>query len=199
MVQKKSKRALITALSILIVLLAVVGSIAVIKAVNPAKNDPYTQQTSNEADSDASTDTEDTSATTPPAGDTGNNSTSPSTVDPATVSTIDIVPMNIVASYTKGVGAFEYEVLRRPNGTRYVEFSSPELVGTKCTNDKGVFVSILESPAADETATLAKTSTVDGTSYGLSLAAATCTSNAELLKKYQAAFSDPFSLLKKLN
>ena len=199
MVQKKGKRALITALSILIVLLAVVGTIVIIKAVNPGKSDPYTQQTANQNDSDNTADTGDGAVTNPPADDTDESNTTVPTIDPATVSTIDIVPMNIVASYSKGVGAFEYEVLRRPNGTRYVEFSSPALVGTKCTDDKGTFVSILESPAADETATLAKTTVASGTTFGLSLAAATCTSNVDLLKNYQAAFSDPFSLLKKLN
>ncbi len=198
MVQKKGKRALLTALSIFVVLLAVVGTIAIIKALNPGTNDPYATQTTNESTDDTPTDTTDSPSTTPlPDDDDDGTSDTEPAIDPATVATIDVTPMSLSVSYTKGVGGFEYEVLRRPNGTRYVEFSSPELVGTKCTNDKGVFASILESPASEETATLAKTTTVGGMTYGLSLAAVTCTSNETLLKNYQNAFSTPFSLLKK--
>lgn len=199
MAQKKGKQALLTAVSIFVVLLAVVGTIAIIKALNPGTNDPYVQQTTNQSTEDTPTETDEADSPATPSVPDENNSANDSepAIDPATLATIDVTPMALTVSYTKGVGGFEYEVLRRPNGTRYVEFSSPELVGTKCTNDKGVFASILESPASEEIATLAKTTTVGGMTYGLSLAAATCTSNATLLKDFQNAFSTPFSLLKK--
>jgi hypothetical protein len=199
MVHKKGKRALLTAVSILVVLLAIVGTIVIIKALNPGTNDPYAQQTTNKSTDDTPTDQPDSPSTTPLPDDADGTSSTEPAIDPATVATIDVTPMSLTVSYTKGVGGFEYEVLRRPNGTRYVEFSSPELVGTKCTNDKGVFASILESPASEEAVTLAKTTKVGGMTYGLSLAAVTCTSNEALLKNYQKAFSTAFSLIKKTN
>jgi hypothetical protein len=105
--------------------------------------------------------------------------------------------MQITVSYVKVNAGFEYYVMRTASGTQYVEFSSPELVGTKCTDDKGVFASIIESPSTNESTTLSKTTTVDDTKYGLSLADATCTKDPELLKQFQSSFSDAFSLLKR--
>jgi len=89
--------------------------------------------------------------------------------------------------------------MRTADSTEYVDFSAPELVGTKCTDDKGVFVSIIQNPSTDEgSATISKTVTVGEDSYGLSLASETCTSDVELLKQYQTSFSDAFTLLKSL-
>ncbi len=193
MVQKKGKRAVLTSVVILGVLLAVIGGIALVRALGPHSSDPYIQNDSTESTDEQSSD----SGSVPAVPNEEEGDETAPAIDPASVSTIDITPMTITVSYTKGVGSFEYEVLRRPNGTRYVEFSSPSLVGTKCTDDKGTFASILESPSAEEVATLAKTTTVDGQQYGLSLASGACTSDEAALKKFQAAFSDPFSLLKR--
>ena len=106
--------------------------------------------------------------------------------------------MSITVSYVKGVGGFEFEVHRTPSGTQYVDFKSSDLVGTKCTDDEGIFATILESPGSDEQATLTKTIKLDGTTYGLSLAATTCTSDTTKLSAYQQSFNDAFSLLKKM-
>ena len=121
-----------------------------------------------------------------------------STIDPATTSTVEIEPMDIVVSYVKGVGGFDYEVMRSPGGTKYVQFSASKLSGTKCTDDAGVFASIIEKPSPDEKATLVKTTTVNTVEYGLSLVDETCTIDVQLLKQYQASFNDAFSLLKNL-
>lgn len=207
MAQKKGKRTLVTTVSILVVLLVAIGTVALVKLVNPGKQDPYLQQeTSSTSDNstDSDTNTSDTSqnqtdetadADTSVSGDTEEQST----LDPATVSTLDITPMSITVSYVKGIGGFEYEVLRANNGTRYVEFRSASLVGTKCTNDAGTFASIIANPTESERTALTKTTTVDGTLYGLSLADVTCTSDAGQLQKYQKSFSDAFSLLKKID
>lgn len=120
-------------------------------------------------------------------------------IDPATLATIDIEPASLTVSYVKGVGGFEYEVLRLSEGRRSVELRNADLVGTKCDQDTGVFVSIVQSPNESEQATIEKTTKVDGVTYGLSIASPTCTDEPELLKKYQDAFTKPFSLLKKLN
>lgn len=203
MVQKKGRRTLVTTLSILAVLLVAIGTVALIRVLSPGKQDPYVQpETSNTSDSSNSSDG---TAANPDEGDTpvssdgaGQSGQEPA-LDPATVATIDIVPMTITVSYVKGIGGFEYEVLRANNGTRYVEFRSSRLVGTKCTNDAGTFASILANPTESERTTLAKTTTVDGVVYGLSLADTTCTSDAEKLQAYQKSFSDAFSLLKKID
>lgn len=119
-------------------------------------------------------------------------------IDPALVGSLSIPPAGLAVSYMKGVGGFEYEVLRAEGGRRYVELRNNELVGSRCDKDEGVFASIIESPSESEQATLAKTTDVDGVKYGLSLALPTCTDNEPLLKSYQDAFSRPFGLLKKL-
>jgi hypothetical protein len=89
----------------------------------------------------------------------------------------------------KGVGGFEYEVLRAEGGRKYIELRNSELIGSKCDNDAGAFASIIETPSESEQGTLAKTTVVDGVKYGLSLALPTCTNNESLLKSYQDAFS----------
>lgn len=117
--------------------------------------------------------------------------------DPATLTSVKVEPMDIEVFYTKGTPGFEFAVKRTASGTKYVEFSSPDLVGTKCTNDEGVFVTIVESPSAEEDqATIAEKTTVGDTVYGLSLNDSTCTSDPDLLKTYQSAFKNGFSSLK---
>lgn len=191
------KRTLVTTLSVLAVLLLVIGGIALIRL--GAKKDPYTQpETSNTNESSQTIQTPDETSSAGSTDAPNAQSDNQATLDPATVSTVDIAPMSITVSYVKGVGAFEYEVLRAQNGTRYVEFRSSSLVGTKCTNDMGTFASIIANPSDAESAALSSTTTVDGVKYGLSLADATCTSDSAALQKYQQSFSTAFSLLKKL-
>lgn len=193
---------MIVAGSILGVLLVAIGVVALLRAVAPAEQNPYViepessqteaqneSQSTNESDEEESQDaTQDQAASKPET-----------TIDPATVNTVDIAPMALTVSYVKGVGGFEYEVLRASNGTRYVEFRSPDLVSSKCTNDNGTFASIIASPTENENTDLAATTEVEGEKYGLSLAGATCASDTTLLQKYQKSFSDAFSLLKKMN
>lgn len=206
MVRKKDKRKLIIALSVLGVLLVAIATVAIIKAVNSNSADISSTQESDRTSSasdtaqqqEANTNETDTAQNGDSQATTPDTEEAP-TIDPATVNTIDIPPMEITVSYVKGAGGFEYEVLRTPNGSQYVEFRSPELVGTKCTDDQGTFASILENPSSGEGSTIAKSVTVDDTQYGLSLSAANCTSDAAKLQKYQQSFNDAFSLLKKLN
>lgn len=189
MVQKKARKNLIATLVVVGALVLIVAIVAVVKAMSssepPASTETTKQETPEITDESETTDT--------PTGEPLEP-----TIDPATVTTVAIEPLSITVSYLKGVGGFDFEVLRSANGTKYVQFSSARLTGTKCTDDKGQFASIIENPSADEAATLAKTTTVDGTAYGLSLADATCTTDSELLKQYQDAFSGAFSLLKKM-
>jgi len=202
MVQKKGRRTWITALAVLLILLAVIGTIALIRGLNSGKADPYAQNGDSSSTNSSDNDTQKQETNTDTQKDTDtkkDDSGSEPALDPSTVSTIDIAPMEITVSYVKGTGGFQYEVLRTSNGTRYVEFRSADLVGTKCTNDVGTFASILANPTDTESATLTKTTTVDGVKYGLSLEGSTCTSNQEKLQAYQKSFSDAFSLLKKMN
>mgnify|MGYP003582209510 CR=1 FL=1 len=197
--KKGNRKKLVTALSILVLLLVVIGTITLIKVVGSGKNDPYTQQSeSNQTDESSNDDSSKNDESDSEAEAPQNQTPEESQIDPATVSTVDITPMEITVSYVKGIGGFEYEVLRAANGTRYVEFRSPTFIGTKCTNDAGTFVSIIASPTESESTGLAKTTMVDGTKYGLALADASCTGKPEELQKYQKSFSDAFSLLKKI-
>lgn len=158
------------------------------KATSPSPSTAVVENSESDKNTPSSPDT-----STKPTG-----STQPAAaLDPATVGTIDIQPLSLTVSYVKGIEGFEYTVKRSSGGTQYVEFMSPQLVGTKCTDDTGTFASIIESPDTNEASTITATQTVDGTKYGLSLSDTTCTGNEELLKQYQASFRDAFSLLKK--
>ncbi len=199
MVRIKSKRTLVTIL-VVIAIAVLVGVIAIVSSLSGNSSDPYTQSNS---DQTTETPSSDAPATDTPIdsddGDTPVSSTpTTSSLDPETVSTVVIEPMAVTVSYVKGIGGFEYGVLLTPDGTQYVEFSSAELKGGKCTNDQGAFASIIKEPGSDEASTITQKTTVDGKVYGLSLAAASCTSNPDLLAKYQKSFSDAFSLLKKI-
>lgn len=201
MVQKRGKRTLVTALAVLLVLLVAIATIALIQLNGHKKTDPYVSQDSTSTTDSVKDATEQPSkdeTETPKPESATQSDTSPQ-LDPATVATVDIAPMSVTVSYVKGAGSFEYEVMRTANGTRYVVFNSTELAGTKCTNDKGTFATILASPNDNESSTLTKTTVVDGTTYGLSLESSTCTSNADKLQTYQKSFSDAFGLLKKMN
>lgn len=120
-------------------------------------------------------------------------------IDPSTVSRIDVEPLSLSVAYIRGVPGFGFSVERTASGTRYVAFSSESLIGTKCTDDEGIFASIIVAPTADEAPTITATETVDGTSYGLSLPDDTCTADTALFAQYQAAFRDAFSLLQRLS
>jgi len=199
MVKNKGKRSLIIAISIAGILLIAIIVAIVLRSLGASSSDPYVENggtTNTTEQSTATPDENNASDSTVPETET---TTPESTVDPATLTFVDIVPMSISVGYVKGVGGFEYEILRAQNGTRYVQFSSPELVGTKCTNDAGVFASVLASPTEAESSTLAKTVKVEDITYGLSLAGSTCASDTAKLQQYQKAFRDGFSSLKKLN
>jgi hypothetical protein len=197
MVQMIGRKKLIAAVSVIVALVLIISVFAIAKTLLLSKSADSSETSSKDAPSTSDEDNDTNAPVSPSPDTTVPEVATESPVDPSTVATVDIEPVTLTVSYSKGVGGFDFEVLRTPSGTRYVQFSSPKLVGTKCTDDKGAFASIIEKPTADESTTLAKTTTVDGTAYGLSLAESTCTSNSDLLKQYQDAFSKPFSLLKK--
>jgi|GEM_PF-1088016 len=121
------------------------------------------------------------------------------TVDPANLSFVDIEPLGIAVAYTEGTPGFEFTIKRTANQTQYIEFTSPDLVGTKCTDDDGLIVSIIKDPSSSEDrATIDQTVTVGDDTYGISLASNSCTKNAELLDRYQRAFIEGFPSLKLL-
>ncbi len=192
---------MIIAAAILGVLLVAIGTVALIRSLNPQSNDPYVQENSSgsvPADDDANT--QDTANENSTDSDQTKPSTETATLDPSTISTIDIAPMTITVSYVKGVGALEFQVLRTPSGTQYVEFRSTELIGTKCTDDAGAFASIIQNPSSTESnSTVSQTVDLDATKYGLALSGTNCTPNVALLEQYQQSFSKAFSLLKKTN
>lgn len=203
MVQRKDRKKWVIVAAIVGVLVVALATVTLIRALNPKSGDPYVQNdTSGAVSSDDGVSNQDVNAPTENSTDTAQTkpATDASTLDPATVSTIDIAPMFITVSYVKGLGAFEFRVLRTPSGTQYVEFTSPELIGTKCTDDKGAFVSIIQNPSSSESnSTVSQTVDIDTTKYGLALSGTNCTANVERLEQYQQSFAKAFSLLKKTN
>lgn len=189
---------MIIAAAILGVLLVAIGTVTLIRVLNPPSEDPYVQDTpSGSVSNDDGVNTQ-APALSDTSADTGTKPVDTPALDPNTVSTIDITPMTITVSYVKGVGAFEYQVLRTPSGTQYVEFRSAELIGTKCTDDAGAFASIIQNPSSAETnSTVSQTVDLESTKYGLALSGTNCTSNLESLEQYQQSFGKAFSLLKK--
>ena len=178
--------------------LVIVGVVVTIFALsrigtdNNAANDPYIQREENDATESLPQDDglgELSDAGTEPASPAEN-------LDPESVSSVAIEPLGIVVSYVKGIAGFEYAIYRTNDGTQYVEFMSAELAGTKCTDDAGVFATILKNPPAEtDAATAELEKQLDGDTYALSLPDDTCTSDEALFAQYQAAFRDAFGLL----
>lgn len=193
MAKDQSKKGLIVSTVVLsLVLLAVIGFVAF---QNLNKKD--TVETTNQTPSTSTPD--DTANSTVKEDPVEKDRGSIQEVDESTLSSIDIEPLAITVFYTKGVPGFEYTVERTSDQTEYVQFTSPELVGTKCTDDKGAFASIVKNPtSAEDKTTIKETRTVGSSSYGLSLTAKNCTKDEALLEKYQTAFTNGFSRLKEL-
>lgn len=191
MARIRSKRGLIVAIVVLAVVLLFVGAVALTKKTNQPAATPSTN-TSKDAtatkNTATETDTTDTSAAT---------TTQPS-VDPASLKSLDIQPLGVTVFYSKGTPGFEFTVLKTADQTQYVQFTSTDLVGAKCTNDQGAFASIIKNPSTSETQTTSQTVTVGSDTYGLSLASASCTANPDLLAQYQTGFKNGFSSLKAL-
>lgn len=187
MAKGQGKKGIIVTIIVLGLALLTVGTIVLLQNINsqPEADLPTTTApTKNETPTD----------TAPP--ETPNDESVAPAVDPSTLTSIDIEPLMIRVFYTKGIGGFEFAVKRTTDGTRYVEFSSQELMGTKCTDDTGVFASIIESPASPEDkTTISQTVVVDGVTYGLSLAGKNCTADLVLFDKYQTGFTNGFSAL----
>lgn len=121
------------------------------------------------------------------------------TIDESTVSYVAVEPLAVEVAYVKGVPGFEFSIERTQSGLSYVDFSSPDVAGTKCTDDEGVFASVIENPQSDgDRATVTTTKKVGDTSYGLSLPENTCTDDPELFAQYQQSFKDAFGLLRAL-
>lgn len=189
MTKAQNKTRLIITTIVLLIALVAAGTVGILVRNN---NVPAAETTQTETDS--------TTDTTDSEDNTVDQVDSPAVeVDPSTLTSIDIEPMAIEVFYSKGIPGFEFQVKRAADGTKYVEFSSPDLVGTKCTNDTGVFVTIIEAPSSSEDqTTIDQKVTVGDVIYGLSLASQNCTSNLALLNEYQTAFSNGFSSLKVL-
>lgn len=185
----QGRKRLITTIIVLGLTVLIVGGVVVWQSLNQPEPAPAESSTDSSQQQDAPLEEA-------PAAEA--DETSLPAVDPSTLASIDIEPLEITVFYTKGTGAFEFEVLRASDGTRYVEFSNAGLVGTKCSDDNGVFATIIESPASsDDSSIISDTVEVDGTIYGLSLATDTCTADPALLDTYQSGFINGFSQLEK--
>jgi hypothetical protein len=186
----QGKRSLIVAIIVLVVVLLVVGAIVLAKKINQ----PSTTGTANTSKQGAPA--KDT--TTQTAATNQNSSTTNPVVDPNTLTSIDVAPLGVTIFYSKGTPGFEFSVLKTADQTQYAQFTSSNLVGTKCTDDQGAFASIVKNPSTNETQTISQTVKVGNNTYGLSLASTSCTGNAGLLAQYQTGFKNGFASLKAL-
>lgn len=192
MTQGKTGR--IVAIVTFIVVLLIIGGVILLDKANhhapvavtsdTSKNTPVTKDTKTE------TDITETDATS-------KEEKTPS-VDPATLNSIDVEPLGVKVFYSKGTPGFEFSVLRAADKTQYAQFTSSDLIGTKCTDDEGVFASIIQNPSENDAQTISQTVEVGDDTYGLSLASAGCTSNTELLTIYQDGFKNGFAHLSSL-
>jgi type III secretory pathway component EscV len=189
MVKIKSKRGLIVTIIVLAVVLLVVGAVVLTK-----KSSKPSADTSNQATTTKDTTTE-TDATDTDSSAT--NTTNP-VVDSDTLTSVDVAPLGVTVFYSKGTPGFEFTVLKTADQTQYAQFTSSDLVGTKCTNDQGEFASIIKDPSSSEAQTTSQTVKVGTDTYGLSLASTGCTSNSDLLAQYQTGFKNGFASLKAL-
>ncbi|HEY8886356.1 MAG TPA: hypothetical protein VIM31_02530 [Candidatus Microsaccharimonas sp.] len=193
MARIQGKRGLIVAIVVLGIVLLVVGAIVLTKKPNQSSTTPSTN-TSKDVTTAKDTTTE---TDTPESTATPTDATNP-TVDPATLTSIDIEPLSVTVFYSKGTPGFEFTVLKTADQTQYVEFTSSDLIGTKCTDDQGAFASIIKNPSTNEAQTTSQTIKVGSDTYGLSLASAGCTANSDLLAQYQTGFKNGFASLKAL-
>lgn len=194
MAKKRSKVGLIISILVLLATIVVVGIIV----FNQRDSDISDTSSTNISNNDVEENPDGSEIETPevpnqPEQPAGSN------VDPSQFAMVDVEPLNIRVAYEKTIPGFLFFIKRTDVGTRYVEFTYDKLKGDKCTNDEGLFMTIIENPSTPEDmSTLAKTTVVDGTTYGLTLASDTCTNDKALLQRYQAAFSDGFSLLESM-
>jgi hypothetical protein len=190
--QKGGKTGLIITIVVLALTLGIVSWIAFTGRQSPQQQETITEQdndTNNQQPEEVPTDQPEV---VPPE-------TESPTVNAEDFSSIAVEPLGVEVFYTKGLAGFEFEVKRTANSTQYAEFMSTELVGTKCTDDRGLFASIIKDPSSTEEATITLQTTVGDSDYGLSLASDACTADKKLLSSYQTAFKEGFSLLKAID
>ena len=185
----RSNKGLIITSIVLGFILVVVGGVVVAKQMNQSssKTTQVSHQDAPEKESIVKTNDTDSA--------TGTNPASP-VADPQSLTSVDIAPMGITVYYSKGTPGFEYTVLKTTDKTEYVQFTSADLAGTKCTNDEGAFASIIKNPSANETQTTSQTVKVGSDTYGLSLPSTGCATNLELFAQYQTGFKNGFSSMK---
>lgn len=194
MAKTQSKVGLSITIVVLVITLLIVGSIMLLRNNSKPDKTTTTTETSQakpETTKDGtSTETDDTDAS---------KATTPDAIDPETLTSVDVEPLGVTVFYSKGTPGFDFAVKRTADRTLYAEFTSSNLVGTKCTNDEGLIASIIKNPTSSEDqTTVSQTVKVGADTYGLSLAGKGCTSDAGLLTEYQAAFTNGFPSLKAL-
>lgn len=193
MARIQRKTGLIVAIVVLAVVLLVVAAVVLTKKTAPSTT-TNTTDTSKEVAPPKDTTTETDATETAP---TTTKTDSPA-VDPESLTSVAIEPLGITVFYSKGTPGFEFTVLKTADKTQYVQFTSSDLIGTKCTDDEGAFASIIKNPSENEAQTTSEIVKVGSDTYGLSLASPGCTSNGTLLTQYQSGFKNGFTSLKAL-
>jgi len=190
MAKTQGKKKLIVIVAVIVAILLVVGAIYA-KRQSQITNETSTTTTQAAVpETSVATETDDTDSKT--------ETSDVPAVDPETLSSIPIESLGVTVYYSKGTPGFEYMINRTADKTQYADFTSADLVGTKCTDDKGLFVSIIKNPATESQTSISETVKVGEDTYGLSLTGSSCTDDTDLLTQYQTGFKNGFSSLSAL-
>jgi len=185
------KKLIVTVIALAVVLLVIVG--IYVRAASMTESETSKEMTGS---SDTSVDT---TATKPEKTDEEKLTTDVAAVDPETLTSIAVEPLGVTVFYSKGTPGFDFQVNKAADGTQYADFTSNDLVGTKCTDDQGIFASIVKNPTAGgEDAFISEKVKIGENTYALTLSGAGCTNNTDLLNQYQAGFKAGFGNLSAL-
>lgn len=123
------------------------------------------------------------------------SSTKPTAPDPSTVKQLEIAQLNVTLDYSNTLPGMSYSIGRTSGGTTYVQLANDQLVGDKCTDDSGVFATILKDPSSTDSTTVSTTVKVGDDTYGLALPSDSCTGDKDLFDEYQTSMKQNFPFL----
>lgn len=157
---------------------------------HPKSSDQTTASSSNTSVSSKKTDAAKKTTDT----DTTKVST-PTAPDPSTIKQLEIAQLNVVLGYSNTLPGMSYSIGKTTAGTTYVQLANDQLIGDKCTDDEGVFATILKDPSSTDNTTVSTTVKVGNDTYGLALPSDACTADQDLFDQYQTSMKQNFPFL----
>jgi len=158
------------------------GSSDAISSASSSKKTATATQSNGQSDAPSTALASSTSQPTPP--------------DPSTIKQLHIAQLGLVIDYANTLPGMSYSIGKTTAGTTYVQLSNTQLIGDKCTDDDGVFATILKDPTVTDSVTVSMVTKVGDVTYGLALPSGACTGNLALFNQYQASMKQDFSFLR---